>query len=125
MLFEDSLVICVFNTCTNMALLVEALNAATGWDFTPKEGQRVDLRAVNLIRAFNIQCGMTREQYYPSERYGSTPVDGPSKGISIKPVWAQMLDNYYQRMGWDRVSGKPLPETLKKLGREQIIKDIW
>ena len=26
-----------------------------------------------------------------------------------------MLDNYYQLMGWDRKTGKPLPETLKKV----------
>jgi aldehyde:ferredoxin oxidoreductase len=36
-----------------------------------------------------------------------------------------MLDDYYQRMGWDKETGKPLPETLKALGLAQVIKDIW
>ena len=125
MIFEDSLVTCVFNTLTNMRLLVAALNAATGWDFTADEGQNVGLRAVHLIRAYNIRCGIGKTQDYPSERYGSTPVDGPSKGLSVTPVWEQMLETYYKQMGWDVLSGRPLPETLKAFGLEHIITDIW
>ncbi len=29
--------------------------------------------------------------------------------------WDWMLENYYKLMGWDLKTGKPLPETLKKL----------
>jgi aldehyde:ferredoxin oxidoreductase len=125
MIFEDSLVTCVFNTWTNLPLLVEALNAATGWNFTPQEGQTVGLRAVNLIRAFNIRCGIGKEKDYPSERYGSTPMDGPTQGVSIKPVWEQMLETYYRLLGWDVISGRPLPDTLRSLDLEHVIKDIW
>ena len=35
-----------------------------------------------------------------------------------------LLDYYYEKMGWDKQTGKPLPETLKKLGLEHIIKDL-
>jgi aldehyde:ferredoxin oxidoreductase len=38
--------------------------------------------------------------------------------------WDWMLENYYTLMGWDPKTGKPLPETLKKLGLEELIKDL-
>jgi len=125
MIFEDSLGTCRFNTRTNLPLLAEAMKATTGWDMTPEEARNVGLRAVNLMRAFNVQCGITREHDAPSERYGSTPVDGPTKGISVRPHWDEMLNNYYSILGWDIKTGKPLQETLKALGLEHVIKDIW
>lgn len=125
MIFEDSLVTCRFNTRTNLPLLTEAVNAATGWDMTTEEARNVGLRSVNLMRAFNLRCGINKELDAPSERYGSTPVDGPTKGISIKPHWEEMVNNYYRLLGWDVETGKPLKETLKSLGIEYVIKDIW
>jgi aldehyde:ferredoxin oxidoreductase len=125
MIFEDSLGTCRFNTRTNVPLLAEAVNAVTGWDMTQDEARNVGLRAINLMRVFNVQVGITRELDRPSERYGSTPVDGPSKGISIQPHWDAMLDNYYRLLGWDVATGKPLKKTLKALGLEHVIADIW
>ena len=123
--FEDSLGVCRFNTKLNLELLSQAISAVTGWDFTPEEANTAGRRIVNLLRAFNIRHGLTPDLEYPSPRYGSTPVDGPSKGISIMTYWEQMLDNYYKLMGWDRKTGKPLPETLKKLSLDYVIKDLW
>jgi len=125
MMFEDSLGVCRFNTRINMVLLAEAVSAVTGWEFTPEEGKKVGLRAVNIMRAFNILAGITKELDYPSIRYGSTPVNGPSKGIAIMPHWEKMLENYYRLMGWDVETGKPLPETLKALGLEHIVRDLY
>jgi aldehyde:ferredoxin oxidoreductase len=125
MIFEDSLGTCRFNTRTNLPLLTGAVNAMTGWDLTPEEARNIGLRAVNLMRAFNVRCGITREHDAPSERYGSTPEDGPTKGIGVRPHWDQMLDNYYSILGWDIKTGKPLPETLKTLGIKHIIQDLW
>jgi aldehyde:ferredoxin oxidoreductase len=61
----------------------------------------------------------------PSARYGSAPLDGPYQGITIEPVWQEMLENYYRLMSWDEKTGKPLPENLKRLALEHVIKDIW
>ena len=58
-------------------------------------------------------------------RWSSAPVDGPAQGISIAGHWESMLDNYYEHMGWDRKSGRPLPQTLKGLGLEDIVTDLW
>ena len=123
--FEDSLGTCRFNTRMNLVLTSEAVAAVTGWNFTAEEAKSVGLRIVNMMKAFNIRVGITREMDYPSTRYGSTHVDGPWKGIGIMPHWEEMLESYYRLMGWDVKTGKPLPETLKRMGLEHIVKDIW
>jgi len=123
--FEDSLGVCRFNTKMNLELLSQAISAITGWDFTPEEANTAGRRIVNLLRAFNVRHGLTPDLEYPSPRYGSTPVDGPSKGINLMTHWEQMLDNYYKLMGWDKKTGVPLPETLKSLSLDHIIKDLW
>jgi aldehyde:ferredoxin oxidoreductase len=32
-----------------------------------------------------------------------------------------MVKTYYESMGWDAKTGKPLPQTLKELGLEELI----
>jgi aldehyde:ferredoxin oxidoreductase len=116
MQLEDSVGTCRFNTRMNLERLSAAVSAATGWDFDEEEGMSVGRRAVNLMRAYNLRTGIGKEHDRPSARYGSTPVDGPSAGISILPHWEAMLRNYYELLGWDPDTGIPLPSTLESLG---------
>ncbi|MBW1710230.1 MAG: hypothetical protein JRF41_07725 [Deltaproteobacteria bacterium] len=125
MSFVDALGVCFFSTIGSVKPLADAVSAATGWDFTKDEAEAVGLRIVNLARVYNFRQGHTRELEAPSPRYGSTPVDGPFAGKSMTPLLDQIFDGYYERMGWDIKTGKPLPETLTKLGLEHTIKDIW
>lgn len=125
MQFQDSLPICVFVARANLSCVCRALSAVTGWDFTLEEAMAVGRRAINILRAFNIYHGLTAGLDLPSARYGSTPVDGPMKGKSIMPFFEQMKGDYYELMGWERQSGKPLPDTLRSLGLEHVIPDIW
>ena len=124
MQLEDSVGSCRFNTRSNLKLITEAVAAATGWDFSADEGKAVGLRAVNLMRAFNLRTGMGKELDRPSARYGSTPVDGPSAGKSVLPHWDDMLNNYYELMGWDTETGIPLPSTLETLGIGYVNKEL-
>jgi aldehyde:ferredoxin oxidoreductase len=122
-LFEDSLVICFF--CgQDLQMLTDTLSAITGWDFTIQEAMAVGRRIVNQLRVFNFRHGLTKEIEAPSVRYGSSPVDGPAQGKSIMPHWEALRLNYYQKMGWDPETGKPLPETLEKLDLAYIIPDL-
>ena len=123
--FEDCLVTCRFTTRNDVPLLAQAISAATGWDFTTEEALKVGKRIVNLLRAFNIRHGHTAEMDAPSPRYGSTPVDGPSKGKSIMPFWNDLRRKYYEQMGWDRETGKPLPDTLRHFELEHTIPELW
>ena len=124
MVFADSLVVCWFSTSGNIPLLRQALHAATGWDLSFDECLRVGRRAINMMRIYNLKCGLTPDMEYPSPRYGSTPVDGPQAGKSIRPHWKDMLTNYYSLMGWEQNTGLPLPETLRELGLEHLIEDL-
>ena len=125
MAFEDSLVLCRFTTSSNLVLLTRLLNAATGWSVTVEEAMEIGTRIVNLMKVFNLRHGLTSEKDIPSARYGSTPGEGPAAGKNIMAHWDEMLRNYYDQMGWDRKTGKPLPETLTSLGLGDIASDIW
>jgi len=124
--FSDSLMVCKFNIIGSVkGDLVELVAAATGWDFSDAEARQIELRITNLLRAFNIRHGFTRDLDAPSPKYSSTPTDGPAQGKGIAPVWDIILDNYYKLMGWDNKTGKPLPSTLRNLGLDYAIADLW
>jgi len=112
----DSLVICWFTCNGNIPLLCEGLNASTGWDFSFDEALKVGRRAVTLMRMYNLKCGISPDLDAPSSRYGSVPIDGPGKGLSVISHLKEMRTNYYKLMGWNKETGLPLPETLNKLG---------
>ncbi len=121
----DCLGICRMVNRDNIAVMTQEVNASTGWDVTWDEIAEVGMRAVNLLRAFSVRHGYSPDEETSSPRYGSAPPDGPFQGKSFAAVQDEMLDIYYKEMGWDRRTGKPLPETLKKLGLDQIIPDLW
>lgn len=125
MVFEDSLVTCNWNTNNQVDMLCDAVNAATGWDIDVNEAVVIGKRAVNLARIFNLCAGIGAELDKPSERYGSALPDGPMQGKGIMPHWDDMIKNYYNLMGWDEKTGKPLPKTLKDLGLEPVVSQLW
>ena len=123
--FEDSLGICIFTTRTRLENLCRALSAATGWNYTVADVIRVGRRTAAINRAVALRCGHTGALEYPSTRYGSTPVDGPAKGQAIREQWETMLDTWYREVGYDRKTGKPLPQTLKDLGLDWLARELW
>jgi len=113
--FEDSTGIC-FLGAQDLQLLIDCVNAATGWDLTIKEALDIGVRTVNQLRVFNFRHGLHKDLEAPSTRYGSTPVDGPAQGKNIMPFWDELRSKYYAQMGWDPDTGKPTLETLERLG---------
>jgi aldehyde:ferredoxin oxidoreductase len=87
------------------------------------EAMDVGRRVVNQFRVFNFKHGLTKDLEAPSVRYGSTPVDGPAQGKAIMPQWENVRRSYYEQMGWDPETGKPLPETLIKLGLDELVQE--
>jgi aldehyde:ferredoxin oxidoreductase len=123
--FEDSLGICIFTTRTRLENICRALSAATGWDYTVAECVRFGRRTGAVLRAVSLRCGITPDLERPSTRYGSTPVDGPAKGQAIGEQWEKMIDVWYRQVGFDRKTGKPLPQTCKDLGADWLAKALW
>ncbi len=123
--FEDSLGICIFTARTRMENLCRALSAATGWHYTVEEALRFGRRTAAILRAVRLRCGIGPELERPSARYGSTPHDGPAQGQDIMAQWDRMVDLWYAGVGYDRKTGRPLPETLRELGLDWLARDLW
>jgi aldehyde:ferredoxin oxidoreductase len=121
----DCLGICRMVNRDNTVIITQQIAASTGWNVTWDEIAEVGTRAVNLLRAFSIRHGYTTDEETPSQRYASAPVDGPFQGRSFMAVRDEMVDIYYRDMGWDPRTGKPLPETLKQLGLDNVVPDLW
>jgi len=121
--FLDSLSICRFITL-NPQLTLDCVNAITGRDLTLAEAQKIGRRSINQLRLFNLRHGLDPALEAPSARYGSTPADGPAQGKAIGPHFEWMKSFYFQLMGWEAKTGKPLPHTLKSLGLERLIPDL-
>ena len=123
--FEDSLGVCIFTTRVELEVLCKSVAAATGWDIRKEEAMRAGRRIAALMRAFNLRCGIGPEVERPSKRYGSTPKDGPVAGQSAVEKWDRMLEVWYETVGYDRETGRPLPETLRELGLEEVTEALW
>jgi aldehyde:ferredoxin oxidoreductase len=123
--FEDSLGICIFTARTRMENLCRTLSAATGWYYTLDEAMRFGRRTAAILRSVRLRCGIGPKLERPSARYGSTPHDGPAKGQAVSEQWEKMVDTWYAQVGYDRKTGKPLPQTLKELGLDWLARDLW
>jgi len=122
-MFDDCLGTCRI-AATDPKLQLKCLNAVTGWDLKLDDVFTIGKRIVNQLRVFNFIHGLRREMERPSKRYGSVPIDGPSVGYNPMEGWDQMLEKYYDLMGWDTSTGRPLLGTLKQLGLEDLIEDL-
>jgi hypothetical protein len=52
-------------------------------------------------------------------------VDGPAKGQDVMLHWDRMVETWYRTVGYDRATGRPLPETLRALGLDHVARELW
>jgi aldehyde:ferredoxin oxidoreductase len=121
--FLDSLPVCRFITI-HPPLTMDCVNAVTGRDLTLSDALTIGRRIVNQLRVFNFRHGLDPSLEAPSPRYGSTPTDGPAEGKSAEPHFQWMKSFYFELVGWDPETGKPLPSTLRSLGLDKLIPDL-
>lgn len=121
--FLDSLGVCRFIT-VDPQLTMDCLNAITGGDRTVADGITIGRRTVNKLRVFNFRHGLDPSLEAPSARYGSTPRDGPAAGKSVLPHFEWMKRFYFELVGWDPDTGRPLPDTLRSLGLADLVPDL-
>ena len=120
-LLEDSLGICWFGSWGvpgSLTYEARAIAATVGWEgFDVDEALTVGERVINLERLFNMSHGLTLETDLDvSQRLLEAPTTGPATGKEFGQYIKGMVREYYQEMGWDAETGRPLAKTLKRLG---------
>ena len=118
MTIVDSLAMC---SSMSFVLAPQAMlslyRAVTGIALEEEEALRIAERINNLERLFNVREGLTRKNdTLPRRLLKEAMPTGPSKGNTV-PL-DQMLDEYYELMGWDS-NGIPVPERLRELGLQE------
>jgi aldehyde:ferredoxin oxidoreductase len=113
----DSLGVCNFFTgesCSALGFkeLSKLLQAATGLRLSPGELRGCGERIINLERLFNIRQGLTRKDDIIPPRL--VTIDKREQKQVEKDL-NKMLDEYYERRGWDIDSGIPKQEKLIEL----------
>jgi len=74
-------------------------------------------RQMAIKRLFNAREGISRKDDTLPKRFTHDPMpEGPGKGqlVNLEP----MLDDYYRLRGWDKETGLPTKETIKRLSLE-------
>ena len=124
---NDSFALCLFVWGVGWQLYspldtVEMINAATGWDMTLDEYVAVGERRINMMRAFNMREGFTRQDDQMKKKFFE-PLKGtgPTAGVYMtRDQFEHAKDVYYELNGWDQITGNPTPEKLASLGLEWI-----
>lgn len=114
--FEDTLGICMFLCQGSLQGILDTLNAVTGYTLDKARALEVGERIINLLRLFNVRHGLTPEDDALSPRLLEAIPEGAHRGKSIEPFFEEMRRSYYVEMGWDPETGRPLPQTLERLG---------
>ena len=110
-----SLVLCDFLPF-DVPEMVEMLNAATGFQYSPESYLITGERIWNLTRLFNTLEGITaKDDVLPQRFYKEKMPEGPAKGQVISADELEKTkQKYYELRGWD-INGIPTEETLKRL----------
>ena len=91
------------------------LNAATGWTLTPDEYMTIGERIQTMKQNFNVRHGIEPKNNFISSRAQGNPPqkEGANKGRFVDVE--KLAFDYWEQFGWDRDTGKPKEETLRKL----------
>ncbi len=124
-ILTDSMVICHFTW--NFPLTrndkIQWIKTGTGFSHTDDSVSRFAQRVETLIRLFNINEGVTRNDDVLPPRFWETETVGPSKGMKSfidQADFEKSLDKYYELRGWNR-DGVPTKDTIKNLGLDSLV----
>jgi len=118
--------VCMFGVCCGPKYpMFEYLNAATGWDLSDEDWMQTGERIETIRQAFNVREGITYKHTKMHGRAKGLPpmTKGPHSDVTIDAE--TMAREFYDEMGWDFETGKPLKERLEKLGLDEVVKDLY
>jgi len=125
--FNDSGVICMFNTFSvSKKVIWDFFDAVTGWTTAQKEwyetnGSRILQlqRAMLLLGGPDLKWKPGVDDDNPPRFYEPLP-SGPYKGRTVKrKAFLEEKNEYYEALSWDK-NGLPKPKTLRKLGLRDV-----
>ena len=122
----DSLGLCVFGYAPRggvpLDLMVQCLNAITGWNAGLFELMKAAERGTMMARAFNSLEGFTiKDDRLPKRLFDPKP-DGPNAGEKIftEEDFQKAIEIVYGVIGCDPETGRPNPGKLIELGLEWV-----
>ena len=129
----NSFGVCMWNTIAwdlgmpGLPELAELYSAATGWETSAEDLERLTMKQLNLEKAFNLRfTAFDRKDDMPTPRDLNEPIPkGKLAGVKIdEEKWNGLLDDYYDLHGWDRKTSFPTRRTLIDLGLGDVANDL-
>ncbi|MFX0021915.1 MAG: aldehyde ferredoxin oxidoreductase N-terminal domain-containing protein [Candidatus Hermodarchaeota archaeon] len=115
------------NRFYSLASVTEFYNATTGLNINTEDLRIAAERTWNLLKLLNMKEGFSRkddkfpEDWFKPLKYGTNTfelLDFFGETQITSEIAYQLLDDYYDERGWDKVSGNPTKEKIKTLGLE-------
>jgi len=87
-------------------------------------------RSWNLLKILNIKEGFSRKDdkfpkgWFKPLKFGANKLplkDFYGETSITTEIANQLLDDYYDERGWDKITGQPTQEKIKELGLEKYI----
>ncbi len=120
----DALGLCVFGFAPrgvmSLDLMVQCLNAVTGWNASLYELMKAGERGSLMARVFNSREGFTvKDDKLPGRLFDPKP-DGPDAGKRIfkEKTFQKAVELLYEMIGCDPETGRPSRGKLTELGLE-------
>jgi aldehyde:ferredoxin oxidoreductase len=102
-------------------LFTDAYTALTGIPLTPEELLLAGERACNLEKAFNSRLGLRRKDDKLCDRWMNEPVTFEyGEGMKAADYLDDLLDEYYERHGWDKTTSLQTRLKLESLGMSDV-----
>ncbi len=119
----DTMSVCQFTfhtwTIYNFEEFMDAVNAATGWNYSLYEFMLLGERRINMMKMFNKREGFeAKDDVLPERLFEDGLVnEGRGKGRKLdRANFFARRSEYYALNGWDPVTGDPTEVKLKELG---------
>lgn len=127
---SEALGFCVFTSTAAFAVnpenMAQLMSLGLGIPFDEEQLMLGGRRIVNIERCFNVREGARRQDdVLPWRMMNEKVPAGPNAGmITNQAMLDNLLDQYYDRHGWDRASAVPLRSTLEGLGIAEVCGDV-
>ena len=118
------------NRFYGLELVTDIYNAVTGFNMQLDDLRIAAERTWNLLKIMNIKEGFSRkddkfpEEWFKPLKFGENILkfqDFFGETIITPEVANQLLDDYYDERGWDKIRGIPMQEKIKELSLEMYL----